>query len=137
MGFIKNHFINRSTLGMLKGLDPEIQSDIDFENSSRSKKVGIFLLTSLARFLAELIHIAIMALALAGLDILTRYLPNLGTENMEDLSVLIKEAFGVELSWWVFGFISFCVWGILMTVLYLLWRQVVNIVSFIYFAVNK
>lgn len=137
MGFFKRYFINQSTLGMLKGLDPDINSEIDYDSYSSFRKVGIFLLASTARFVGELIMILLASSVIAVIDILTRYLPNTGTEAHDSLAKLLYEGFGLELSWWIFGLTSLCVWSILMVVFYLFCRFIVNIVSITYFSIKK
>jgi hypothetical protein len=137
MGFLKRYFINQSTLGMLKGLDPDINGEIDYDSYSPSRKVGIFLLASTARFVGELIMILLASLVIAIIDILTRYLPNIGTEAHDNLAKLLYEGFGLELNWWVFGLTSLCVWSILMVVFYLFCRCIVNIISITYLSIKK
>jgi hypothetical protein len=140
--YLKHIFIEESTLGMLKGEgDGEMAATFSeggnhFNHLVWYKQVFGFLMVSVIRAIAYIPSAALVALIIAIIDTFRVSHGLARPENAEALAE-IQGHFGFEIKWWMIFLTSFIAWMLLQWIVYVFLRTIVNIVSFIYFALKK
>jgi hypothetical protein len=143
MGLLRHTFIERSTLGLLKGEDGGkleaffAKKGKPFNELSIWGKTQGFFLVSFIRFLGDLITLLLPIALFTGIVKATIFhFSYSGEPLVAEASAEMTERFGFGLNWWSVFMIESIGMLILCVVFYVFLRNIVNAVSIIYYALK-